>query len=51
VGLLDGRSVAISSCAQTAEHIHLKFEMLASVSNGHITLNVVLEHIVFKLNL
>jgi len=51
VALLVGRSVAIASCAQTAEQIHLKFEMVASVPNGHITLNGEREHIVFKLNL
>jgi len=38
VDLLVGRSVAIASCAQTAEQIHLKFEMLASVPNAHIAI-------------
>ena len=51
VGLLVDRSVVIASCAQTAEQIHLNFEMEASVPNGHITLNAVREHRVFKLDL
>jgi len=51
VRLLVGRSVAIASCAQTAEHIHLKFEMVASVSNCYIALNGVSKYILFKLNL
>ena len=48
---LVGRSDAIASSAETAEQMHLKFEMVVSVSNGHITLNAVREQIAFKLNL
>ena len=51
VGLLVGLCVAISSCAQTAERIQLKFEMVTSVPNGYIALNGVREYIPFKLNL
>jgi len=51
VAPLVGRSDAIASSAETAEQMHLKFEMVVSVSNGHITLNAVREQIAFKLNL